>query len=338
MKTFQLLMLLVGLITVLASTRAWAQDEDAEPSEPVAEAPKDDGDAEAEAPQEAEPQPVDLRVQFADGRVSRYSLWHRWTNEVSYKARGQSRKTSMTLIADAELNWEVKRVHSDGGADCVIDIDWITVELSGEGEKQKLDSRKGSGKPEQLHKMLKTLASTPLKVTLEPDGTIKKFDVEPALKKLGEDGEGAAHFLDMLISARDLAAMENAPAEALPGVEWDVEYESNIEVGTFEHDVNYEVTGIEYIAEIPVANIVATSKMKFKPKKQDLPPEVKSTIKVNAPQRQSQIMFDARRGEIVGRNTVESYEIDATVKSEFYNMSSTMKRTLQTQVLRLEEK
>src|SRR6185369_5800987 len=176
-----------------------------------------------------------------------------------------------TLELKGEVTWTVEKVRSDGGATCVMTIDWLTAEMTGPGgEVEHNDTRKGQGDSAGLFDTLKAMTGAPLRFEVSDQGVVEKVAGVDAIKKaVGEDGH-APEELDFIETASDLATLPGAPDSALaPGKGWSIDFDWTHELGMMHHTMKYTLTGIEEIAGIPVATVTGHSDpvLKFDKKK-----------------------------------------------------------------------
>ena len=314
---------LVVLLVMLATSSLPAQDaEKQEAPEPV-----------------TVPEAVDLRPGLEAGRSSRFSLNHQWTIRGSVAAGDFKDEHTATLKVAGELVWKVTRVDGDGKAHCVIDVDWLTAEIKADDQTMAVDSRKARGEPEQLHKLFKAVADTPLKVTVTQDGTVKDFDATPITRKLGDDGsEMLASLLKILLHPREFALLPEAPKEAKIDATWKHKFERDSEHGTFDADAKNTLVAVELIADIPVATVMTEATLKHRATAAgDLPPGMKVDVRVRKATSESQTLFDLQRRETVGRHATEHYDMQITTTGEGMSMTMTVQQDAQLQVLRIAE-
>lgn len=293
-----------------------------------------------------EAQTYDLRPVWTEGQHARYQIWTQRTQNISMSLAGQSRDAQVVLTSEGEVSWNVDKVKADGSSTCTMTIDWLSIEINPNGGKKIVnDSRKGSGDIEAFHKMLKAMTGAPVKVSVAADGTITKVTGINAISARlpAEQKESAPDELDFIETASDLASLIAAPASAEPGKTWDTDLKWNWSdtpfKGFLNYDMKYTFTGVEQLADVPVAVIDGQSKIKLDVDRSKLPDNMPPTdVKLVKGDIQTQVLFDLTRHEAVGRNSIQNMTINYVVSLPQNNkLNRRVVETIQGQVLRLEE-
>jgi Family of unknown function (DUF6263) len=293
-----------------------------------------------------ESQPFDLRPHGEPGRVTRYEVWSQRTQTATVSLAGNSRTTRFTMTSDGEVTWKIDKVRPDGSMTCTMTLDWLTLNYTDDdGKKHENDSRKSKGAIEPFHALIKAMSNVPIKVTVAPDGTVTGVNgVKAIASKLKSDfKEMVPDDLDFVETASDLATLIAVPASIKPGQNWDADMKWTWGDSPFEgfmhHDATFTLSGVEDMAGVRVAVIDGRSKLKLALDTTDLPEGMPPhTVKLARGDWQSQIMFDLSRGEVVGRNSVQTTTIDVTLRMPSATITRRVDQTLQSQALRIEEK
>lgn len=287
----------------------------------------------------------DLRPHWTPGQTTRYEVWSSRTRQSTVTRGGRSRTTGFKMTSEGEVTWTVDKVKADGSATCTMTMDWLTLELTGEdGKTHKNDSRKSKGDIEPFHALLKALTGVPIKVSVAADGTITKVNgvkavrakIKPELKEMVPED------LDFIETASDLATLVAVPQEVRVGKKWDADqrwtWSDPPFKGHMNHDMTFTLAGVEDMAGLPIAVVEGRSKLKLELDRSDLPEGMPPfSVKLVKGDLQTQVMFDLTRGEVVGRNTVQTTTIDVTIRMPHATISRRIEQTLQGQVLRIEE-
>ncbi len=302
---------------------------------------------------DAEAAGVLLRPRWEAGQVSEYDFWTRRERQQSVKAvvngqPPQEREAGETTTSTGRMRWFVDEVRPDGGATCTMTIEHIVVEVTStqiQG-KQTVDSRKaGDGDNADATRMMKALTGIPMRVVIEPDGTVKSVEgIDTFRRKLAAAGgppasaEAGPSANDLVETASDLATLPGVPAEMKLDGKWDKSYHWDHELGSVDHDVSYRLAGVETIADIPVATITGTGKLKLEVDRSKMPangPPI--AIEQMEGTLSTQVYFDLLRHEAVGRNTLTRQVLQVRVNHPQVKIQTKMTQTVQGQVLRVGE-
>ncbi len=259
---------------------------------------------------------MNLRPKFVEGQTSRYSIWSKRTTDVTMNFGSQSDEARRVIENEGEVTWEVGRVRSDGSATCMMTIDWLTVAITppGGGEAQLSDSRKRTGPNESLQNMLRAITGVPLSVEVSVDGTMTKLrGVDKMQKQLGKDGQVPSE-QQFLETAATLATLAGVPTSIKTGGKWNVEQTWSREGGEVVEKMNYVVGSMERIENVDVVTVNGSAKLDFKPDRSKMPKDgPKVDIKQTVGEMDVQVMFDLYRGEVIGRNAVETRRVEVTI-------------------------
>jgi hypothetical protein len=285
----------------------------------------------------AQPEPtgaVNLRPRYVPGRTIRYAVWTVRQQTIS---RGDEQFSNQFEV-DGEVDWTVERVNADGSAVAVMNMLWLTARITTpDGQVQFNDTRQGSGQTEPVHKLLSAMAGIPLRVELAADGTPTSVSGVDAIRRRAGDLP-VPEDLDFLETATDLATLPYAPAETVAGKTWPASFTWTHDMGAMKHETRYELVNVESIANIPVANVNFTSRLRLEVDRSKLPtggPQV--DVRLLQGQNSGQIMFDLMHHEAVGRNTLQTQTVQVTVTAEGQRFTQTVAETIQSQALRIAE-
>lgn len=297
------------------------------------------GDTDVEAPEQDAA--LRLRPRWVEGRRTRYEGWTQRRQSMSMSFNGQNRTAETLMEAHNEVTWTVDRVKSDGSASCTVVIDWMTFSFTGaDGQAQTVDSRRATGEPEAIHRLVKAIAGLPVKIEMAADGSVISSTGAEAIKRRMNSDSGVPDDRDFMETANELAAIAGAPLEAQVGSRWDAVFAWRHEMGTLHQAMRYTVTSEEDVAGIPIATVTGRASLKLELDPSKLPPAggPKLDVKLQSGSVETQIMFDMQRGEAVGRNTLQQTTIDVRVRfPNNMTMVRTINETLQNQTLRLSE-
>lgn len=292
-------------------------------------------------------QTIDLRPHFQAGRSSRYEIWTLRDTRVTLAMPGHSQSMGSRIELKGEVSWLVEKVKPDGGAACVMTIDWMTADYTNaEGQTTQNDSRRATGGTAAVHKVLRAMAGVPVRIELAPDGSVLGASGAEAIeRKIGKELHPPDN-LDFMESASDLATIIAAPAAAHPDDQWTADNLWNHEMGRLGVSLKQTLTSFEDIAGIPIATVTGSAKLSLEPDVTKVfPKEVldradgpKIDIKLKSGSLQTQVMFDLQRHEAIGRNSTQETQIEMRIKVRDQAMTRSISETIQSQALRIEEK
>lgn len=284
--------------------------------------------------------PVDLQPHWKQGQTARYELWQVRTTRTAMKIGTQSQQIDTSSQIEGEMTWRVDRVRADGSADCTYTYDWLRLTLSSSaGQTQVSDSRQASGDNESVMKFLKALTGVPIEVHMAADGSALSTTSEKVIAQKGPGLPNLPDNLDLLESATDAVSLTAAPAEANLNTSWKADFDWNHEIGKLAHSMQYQLTGVEQIAGIPVATITMQAKLKLTPDASNFPDpsQAKVDVQMHKGSLSTQIMYDLDRREVVGRNSSRDMSIQINVTVNGRTLQRTIDEQLQDQMLRIAE-
>ncbi len=297
----------------------------------------------AAADQEAQPEQVGLTPKFQSGQESRYGLWSRTRihNEVEFN--GQQQAQQAQIISEGEVEWTIETVEGDGSATCRLTVGWLAVEMTGpDGRTRRNDTRNGRGDDEELLALLRAVTGQPLRVRMTADGRVDGIDGLDAIRRrMGEAVAGAEEaegFIDFSEMAATLATLPGAPAAAEPGDTWQDRRSRRVEPGRIELELDYELAGIEAIADIPIATVQVRGDGRLEVDRARLEragPGV--SIVLEDLEHDGQVMFDLLRGEVVGSHLNTRYTLDTRREGREMTLRMRQQVEQQSQVLRIDE-
>jgi hypothetical protein len=289
------------------------------------------------APAQAQTRTFNLRPQFEEGRTARYSVWTVRRQDITLAIGEQRRAVSVQYEIDGEMTWKVESVNDNGSATCTMTYDWLTFTLTNsEGTAQVNDSRRSSGDTEAIHDVLSAVAGQPLEVQMNADGSVRSISGVDAIRARADDPDRMPEERDFIETASDLATVPFAPEAAVLKDAWNAKFSWGHEMGTLHHDTTFTFTGIEALAGIAVASVRGEGKLELEPDYSQLPDDApKMTVTLEDGKIQHQILMDLARHEAVGRNVLQQVVI--RIETEGTELVRTMKETIQSQALRIEE-
>lgn len=284
-------------------------------------------------------EPVNLRPQWREGQTSRYEVSTQRVQRQSMQAGDRRREQQVTLQSDAEVTWHVRRVHADGGAECEMTIDWMQITARSEQGEQLNDSRRASGDTPPVHDMLRAMAGTPIEVRVAPDGSIQGISGTDAIRRQLEFEHMAPQDLDFIESASKLATLIGAPVAAGAGDQWQTRNRWRHELGFLHEQFEWELAGMERIAQIPVATVVGRGGLELEVDEADMPDEAPPIdVRLRDGDVNTQVMFDLQRGEVVGRNSVQNMLVEVVIRVPQQTVRQEIEQSVQSQVLRIAER
>ena len=293
----------------------------------------------ARAEAQMETDNFNLRPDWEAGQSSRYEIWSHRERRMSMSAGGRQREVTSTYEVAGEVTWRVQNVRSDGGAVCEMTYDWLKLTVrDGQGNEQVSDTRRGAGDSEPIHDFLKAMTSGAVRITVAPDGTIANVAGTNAIRQRVATEQMRPEDLDFMESARELAVLAGAPANAAMGDSWQTESKGTHRMGYLRQRTDWRLEQVERIAGIPVATVQGEAELELEVDKSDRPdnaPPVEVTLR-NGRMR-SQVMFDLQRHEAVGRNAVQTTAVDVNIRMQQGSIQQRIEETLQSQVLRIDE-
>lgn len=285
------------------------------------------------------PATVNLQPKFVEGRVSRYDVWTHRARSMTGTFGGNSQSYDTKFDITGQVTWSVSKVNSDGSAECVMTIDWLAMTITlPDGTVQVNDSRRGSGDTEQVQSLLKAMSTVPITCDVNADGSVSRVRGTDAIRSRADADANVPEDLDFIESASDLATLPFAPAQTSPGKPWKVPFEWSHELGMMRFDTTFTLAGVEEIAGIPVATVTSSSALQLTVDRSKVPADGPPVdVRLRSGSASSQVMFDLQRGEAVGRNSMQSTQLEIRMDLQGQTMTQTINETIQSQALRVSE-
>ncbi len=291
-------------------------------------------------------QATDLQPHFQAGRKSRYEIWMMRDNRIILPAAGRSQSAGTHIEVKSEVTWLVEKVKPDGGATCVMTIDWISADYTNAaGEKTENDSRRAAGGNEAIHKLVRAMAGVPVRIELAADGSVLSASGAEVLeRKIGKEFHPPNN-LDFMESASDLATIIAAPKQTQLKDKWTARNTWNHELGKINVSLEQTLVSVEDIAGIPVANVTGRGNLSLEPDiTKVFPKELLNQagspqidIKLKSGSLNTQVMYDLQRHEAIGRNSTQETQIEIRLKVKDQTLTESITNTIQSQTLRIEE-
>lgn len=292
------------------------------------------------AAEQPDQQAIDLRPRFMEGSRSQYTVWSRRQQRQSFKIGPRSHDVDTRFEIEAQVTWAVEKAQPDGSATCVMTLDWITSELTGpDGQVHRSDSRRSTGQPEALHQLLRAMAGVPVTINVKADGTVVGAKGFEGMKKRVPDQMHTPDERDFMESASDLALIAAAPSAVAVDGKWDAQFTWNHQMGQLHQSMSYKLSGVEEVEGIPLATVTGSARLRLEPDPKLLPniQGVRTDTRLLDGHAETQIMFDLRRREAVGRNTTETRKIEIVMRGPKQSITRTINEQVHSQVLRVAE-
>jgi len=288
-------------------------------------------------------QTVDLRPHFVQGQTTKYHIWSLRQQTQSVTIGNNSHDFDSRFEIEGEIVWTIHRVGHDGSATCLMTVEWLTAQYtSPEGQTQYSDSRKMRGEPAALHGLLRAMAGVDVTVEVESDGTVRSVHGIDAIERAAPQDVAVPDELDFIESASDLATIAAAGALVAINDRWEARLVGNHPLGKIHQLMRYQLQSVEQIADIPVATVTGSAKLKFELDKDRLPKVASRDWRVSAKmtdgQIDTQILFDLQRHEAVGRNTLETRQVDVKLSGPQQSILRRIDEQIHSQILRVHEK
>ncbi len=289
-----------------------------------------------------DPQAVDLRPHFEEGRGCRYQIWSLRSQAQSIQIGPNSREFDTQFELNGQVTWVVDRVKSDGSATCTMTMDWLTADLTGpEGDTQRSDSRQGRGEPETVHQLLRALTGVAVRVEVGADGSVRSASNIDAISRNAPEGIKVPDELDFMESANELALVPGVPDTVAVGAQWDQRFVWNHELGKLTESLRFTLENVDLIEGVPVAMATAGGKADLQPDLdrmlKDMKTEARVDVRMTDGSVETQVYFDLDRHEAIGRNTLAHRRIELDVRVQNHKVKRVMDETIHSQVLRIEE-
>lgn len=302
------------------------------------------------AAQDAEP--TNLRPQWTVGQSATYDFWSKTEKNETAQVFGQERSETTTFVSNGQVTWRVDAINADGSATCTMQLRLVQFEATaGENDPVRFDSDNPTGERPALDNLMRAMTSTPLTVTVNPDGTIRGVEGVDALANAAGNEAAEADLLpeelDFMETASDLATLLAAPAAATPGQTWNT-------VNTWNHedvfpnadtkaklDTTYTFHSLGDIAGVPIATIKTQSDVDIQVDLSELPegaPDI--DIRISDTAASGEILYDLSRHEAVARNASMTYTAAVTIsppRPDLPPITVKIVETNQSQLLRVSE-
>ncbi|MDH3582881.1 MAG: DUF6263 family protein [Phycisphaerae bacterium] len=280
----------------------------------------------------------DLRPIWKKGRTSRYQVTQTEVTTLEVRGMTQPRQTLMDM--ELKVAWEILEADADGGGTARMTFSDLALVMTGvNGDKSRATAEAADEKLAGARTWIQAMSDTPLRVTVDADGSISKVrGFEAIRRKAGEQGDrlDENYFKEI---AMDLAVLFGGTENREAGDSWKLAHGAAHRMGQISYDSTYEMQGVENIAGIPVAMVNRNSKMSFEPRlPDDLPadaPEV--DVRVSESDHRAQIMFDTSRREVVGSNMSQTLELEIRRQVLDRELVTVMREESNTQMLRIQE-
>ncbi len=281
----------------------------------------------------------DLRPHYTPGQTTRYEIWSARHRTITMDFQGQTRSVDTAMQLEGQLSWHVRRVRSDGSADCHLTYHWLKATLTDpDGNTQTADTRQSKSDAPSAHQLFNAIVNHPIEVHAAPDGTILAVDSTEPIRRKAPDDLDPPDDTDFLESATDLATLTAAPAAAKPRHRWSADFAWNHDMGTMHHDTRYTLESVDNIEGIPIATVTAETKLDLEVDKSDMPPDMPPLrVKMSNASITSQFLFDLQRHEPLARHTIEQHTIQATMKLDNHSLTRTIEESIESQSLRIAE-
>lgn len=302
------------------------------------------------AAQDAEP--TSLRPSWEVGRTTTYEFWSKTQKTEDAVIFDQPQNKTTTFYSEGQASWTVDRVNDDGSALCTMKL--LKMKFTAEYDGQEplvLDSENPEGDGNVFDSLLSAMVSTPLTITMKPDGTVESIEGVDALQAAAgqeaQDADVIPEELDFIESATEMATLLSAPEQATVGQTWNAKntwnHESvipNIDTKA-DWDTTYTFASLGQIAGVPIATIKSESRVELKPDLSDLPEGASDVdIRFDSVTATGEALYDLSRNEVVARNKTMTYHatIDITPPTDRVPpIQVKMKETSVSQLLRIAE-
>ena len=295
----------------------------------------------AESPDQA----IDLRPRFVEGRTARYRVWTLRQRSLTMSIDQRSATRNDQAVFEGELTWQVEQVEDNGSATCLMSLDWLTAKLTAHDGTEKFnDSRQPSGDLEKMHQLILAMVSSPVRVTVAADGSVTGVSGVEAIRQQLPESVSSPDDLDFVETASDLATIPFAPPELALGDSFDAQFNWSHDLmmskvtAMMRHEGTYTLASVEDVAGIPIATVEGSASLNLNVDLSALPADGPPVdVRLLSGESTSQMMFDLWRHEVVGRNVVQTTQIEAVTTSNSRTIARTIDETVQSQALRIAE-
>jgi len=293
--------------------------------------------AQEEAVEQAIETPVDLRPLWEDGQTAKYKSITRRVTAAQVRGMGKPRTSVMDVTAI--VNWTVVDADPDGGGQCSMTVEDLSVEVTGPtGEKQSVTADRADEDLKPVQELIRGMIGKPVTVQVAGDGTITSATGWQAIRNASGDAGKNLTENDFIESAAELAPIAGAPSAADVDATWTEKFNWDHEMGKLHLDSSFEVTGIESVVGIGLVTVESESEMTFTPDQSKIANERAQTeLKLVKGGEKQSIMYDLSRHEVVGRDTTRALIFQMDLEFEGRKFQQVIQQQLRTQVLRMEE-
>ncbi|MFN3167455.1 MAG: DUF6263 family protein [Phycisphaeraceae bacterium] len=269
--------------------------------------------------------PISLRPAWNVGQASSYSFWSKMEKKETAQLPNGPRSQTTTYVSEGETSWTVDQVNDDGTFACTMRITKLKITITaGEAEPVVIDSENPSGESPMFDQLIGAMVQTPLKVSVNADGTVASVggvdELTAAAGREVADAGAVPDELDFKETASDLATLMAAPAEATPGQTWSVKNTWNQDSvlpqldATSDWDTTFTFESLGSMQGVPIATIKTQSDVDIKIDLSELPEnEAEIDVQIDQGKASGEIFFDLSRHETVARNDSMSYTANVTI-------------------------
>ena len=261
---------------------------------------------------------IDLAPRWVEGQTSRFAFTTQLEKRVEITLGDNQREHTVVTDIEGEATWKVQRVTADGGARCVMTLDWMGVVTQANGKETSVDTRKSAPSDSKvMHGVISTMVAHPLDVVVGPDGRVTQLKGVKAMKAKSDRPDLIPDVLDFEETASGMAQFAAAPPPLAVGESWVASFRWNHDLGHVDEDWRYRLESVEDVAGVQLATVTGTAKSRL-----DVDPEQTQTpegtpplrIRLEDRQAQTRVLMDLSRGEAVGRYSLVDERVVAELK------------------------
>lgn len=285
----------------------------------------------------------DLRPHFVVGRASRYQVWESRVMNTHVAGPGGERSAELSMTTEGVMLWRVDTVAEDGSADCVIQIEHVTVTVVAPGsEPRVVDSREPGNENDRMRRWLSALVETPLRYRMNADGSVERFESLDAIRAAMDSHRSNVNPSMFIEQASTLATIPGAPADAVLGEAWERRVEWSRDFGGFpvllDYQGKYALERITPIAGIDIATVRGDATLAGTSDTDRLPPNSPPLdMRIEAGHGTRRVMFDMVSREVVGRDNIEMVTLNVVMSIRGIAITTRIEERIHSQVLRTEE-
>ena len=298
------------LVALVGGPHAWGQL-DAGGGGGTAVAGEGAGEVEAEA---MPTYPVSLRPGFVEGRATVYEFWVQRRRDRTVRVGPREQTATVNLTSRGELVWRVESVQADGDAVCVLRYRSVRVTIEGGGQSQSFDTA-GEGEG-PLKELIDALAGNDLTFDVAADGTIREVRGVSQIAAGVSEARAVPEDREFVETAARLATLLAAPAQAEEGARWRTTEAFPHERGEVTYDMTFALRGLDRLEGVPLAYVTLDSDLELdvpEDKMPPAPPGADVKVALTDGSCEAQIIWDLDKGEVAGRNTLMTMEIESSV-------------------------